>query len=164
MAEIALTKGRSAIVDDDDVAWLSQWRWRYKEAGNGRQGYAVRTTRYAGSDRQITIYMHRLILGVESPQADHINGNKLDNRRANLRAATKRQNRGNRPPHGGTSKFKGVVRSGDRWIARLQTTPKAVYLGAFVDEESAARAYDEAARRHFGEFAWLNFPDERAAA
>src|SRR5437868_1305500 len=106
MAEIALTQGFMALVDDADAAWLGQWRWRYKQHSPRYQGYAVRTTRLAGSPRQVTIYMHRVVFGGDSSEVDHVNRNKLDNRRSNLRAATRAQNAANRACPSGSSPYK----------------------------------------------------------
>lgn len=91
---------------------------------------------------------------------DHINGNPLDNRRANLRICTVKENNWNRRRRiGGSSGFKGVVRVGTRWRAIIWPNGKQIYLGSFAEPEEAARAYDRAAREEYGEFACLNFPD-----
>jgi hypothetical protein len=92
---------------------------------------------------------------------DHINQNSLDNRRVNLRVCTNSQNMGNRPrTKGNASGYKGVVWSKkDRvWIGQLTIDrwPTEVYRGN--SKIKAARAYDDAARKHFGEFACVNFP------
>lgn len=106
--------------------------------------------------------MHREIANIpEDLECDHINGNSLDNRKANLRAATRRQNCWNnskRKPKS-LSKYKGVSFSkrGRPWKAMLTVNGKWIYLGSFNSENQAAKAYDKAARRHFGEFAKLNF-------
>ncbi len=60
------------------------------------------------------------------------------------------------------SRFKGVSKSRSRWQARIKVDGQAIYLGVFIDEEKAARAYDVAAREHFGEFASVNFKKEGA--
>lgn len=113
--------------------------------------------------------MHRLILGLAPGQVgDHRNGNGLDNRRENLRMATYSQNNQNaRPSSKKASPFKGVSircnRFGGRykarpWAAEIHVDGRKIGLGSFPDEVSAAKAYDVAAREHFGEFAKLNFP------
>jgi hypothetical protein len=158
MAEIALTQGYVAIVDAEDHEWLSQWRWRYKARGDGYQGYAVRTTRFAGSRRQVTIYMHRAVFAADVPEVDHINGDKLDNRRSNLRAANRRLNSSNRRLARGASGFIGVAQAGARWIAYFGKGAGS-YLGRFDVPEDAARARDAAARSAYGDFAVLNFPE-----
>lgn len=107
--------------------------------------------------------MHREILNVPAGlECDHINGNSLDNRRANLRAATRQQNCWNnrkRKPNS-LSKYKGVSFSkrGKPWKATLTVDGNWIYLGSYNSEKEAAKAYDKAAKKHFGEFAKLNFP------
>lgn len=94
--------------------------------------------------------MHRVVAG-EPPcglEIDHINGNGLDNRRANLRFVTHAQNLANqRPQQGRTSRFRGVcwLRRDQVWRAQIKSGGKTCYLGCFADEEDAARAYDASA-------------------
>jgi hypothetical protein len=93
---------------------------------------------------------------------DHINGNGLDNRRANLRLATSAQNNYNRRiTSRRTSKYKGVDYHASKraYRARITVDKKKIFLGHFPDESSAARAYDVAAKKHHKEFAALNFND-----
>ena len=105
--------------------------------------------------------LHRLI--INSPlglHTDHINGDRLDNRRANLRVCTHAENARNR---GGDSRnksgYKGVnsSKNGKRWMAYIRLAGKTTNLGTYDTKEEAARAYDEAALSLHGEFAWLNF-------
>ena len=94
---------------------------------------------------------------------DHINGDKTDNRLANLRPATTSENGRNRPAQrNGGSKFKGVGFHSQkgRWRARIFADGKELHLGLFDDEIAAAKAYDEAASKLFGSFAYLNFKGE----
>ena len=108
--------------------------------------------------------MHRVITGY--PLVDHINGDGLDNRRANLRAATATQNNQNRRPSLSRSGFKGVTKSSksNGWYARIRVNGKLIHLGCYPDPTSAARAYDAAALEHFGEFAWPNFRNEEVVS
>lgn len=93
---------------------------------------------------------------------DHINLNGLDNRRENLRLVTPSQNAANSPGQRGSSKYRGVHWDGGRrqWIASVAPDGKQEVLGSFYTEEEAARAYDAAAVRCYGECAYLNFPPE----
>jgi AP2 domain len=152
----AKAAGRVALVDDDDYDLVMRYRWyvheQVKRPGRRSLGpYAVVTA-------PRLILMHRLITGYA--RTDHINHDTLDNRRANLRAATHVQNmRNQRPWVKASSRFKGVTwdRSHSKWRARIWVGDKCHHLGRFTSEEEAARAYDEAARELFGEYAYLNF-------
>lgn len=105
--------------------------------------------------------MHRFVIGAKPEQhVDHINGDSLDNRKANLRFCTLSQNQQNQKPRKGcTSRYKGVNfnKCTGVWIARINF-PKneRAFLGQFHDEEDAAIAYNVAAQILYGDFAWLN--------
>lgn len=154
MKEIPLTQGQFAIVDDDDFDWLSQWKWCALKRKSG-DFYAVRRKPYGG-----LLYMHKVILNITTGDTDHINLNKLDNRRSNLRPATRSQNMRNlnkiKRNGTSTSQYKGVYWRRNRWEVSIRL-PKRTYLGSFDSEIDAAHAYDAAARDCFGEFARTNF-------
>lgn len=159
MKKIPLTRGLFALVDDEDFERLSRHKWR---ANSG--GYAVRDSPSVNGKRH-AIYMHREIMSPASGVViDHINGDKRDNRRENLRVCSRSENlRNQRRRSDNTSGFKGVNRHTQKglrhpWIARVKVNHRGIHLGCFATPEEAARAYDAAALKHHGEFAHLNFP------
>lgn len=103
--------------------------------------------------------MHRFITNAPKElEVDHINGNRLDNRKENLRICTKSQNLRNQHKTCGSSKYKGVswrVRA-NKWESRIYVDGKKLFLGLYSDEEDAAKAYDKAAIQHYKEFAKTN--------
>lgn len=131
-----------AHVDPQDYPRLAIHRWRLDGGG-----YAQRHDR---TTRGRSVSMHREVLGpdCEGLEVDHINRNKLDNRRANLRTATRRENQQNVAAIGGTSRYRGVVRRGGRWIAVVQLDGKQNYLGTFDSERAAALAANDFRAEH----------------
>lgn len=164
MELIPLTQGKCAIVDDEDAAVVSKYKWHCNDSG-----YAVTQIRIGdGSAKKVR--MHRLLLNPPADMdIDHINGNRMDNRRCNLRICTRSENLRNAKKHKthaeASSKFKGVCwhKQRRRWYARYRKDGKQFHIGLFDNEEDAARAYDAAAKTAFGAFARLNFPDAEVA-
>lgn len=149
--EIPLTQGRTALVSASDYDTLSQYGWYYHLTG-----YAVRHE--SGSRR--LIFLHRQTLDPPPGyMVDHINGDRTDNRRENLRLCDPAGNSRNRRPNAGKT-YKGISPSGRRWRARIRCNGKNLHLGTFDTPEEAARAYDAAASDLFGEFASLNLPPQ----
>ena len=122
-----------------------------------RDGYAARD-RLLGEVGPTKRYSHREIMTPPTGMVvDHVNRDRLDNRRSNLRVCTQSQNLANSPKlRGGSSRFKGVSIRRGRWRAQIGISGKIIHLGYFTDEAAAARAYNEAAQATFGEFALLN--------
>jgi hypothetical protein len=151
-AQIALSKGFVTLVDEADVEHLCAVRWHVQQTMPGRF-YAIRRPFPSGA----TVLMHREIMDAPvGMTVDHINGDTLDNRRANLRLATNAENSRNRRPIGEIP-FSGVtrMRSG-RFKALVWPGGKGIYLGAYDMPEQAAGAYNAAAAFIYGEFARLN--------
>jgi AP2 domain len=148
-----------ALVDEEDYEQLKNRKW-YLSSRN----YAVTKFQSNGP----WIMMHRLIMGLNGspmPWLDHRNGNTLDNRRINLRVCDGVGNAANRkkmlqanPDRVTSSQYKGVTfkKSIKRWNARIGSDSARKSLGCYATEEEAARAYNEAAKILYGEFAQLN--------
>jgi hypothetical protein len=159
MKTIPLTRGLEAIVDDDDFERFGHFKWHAHVVYNGF--YAARKL----SSTKL-LYLHREILPLPKPmEVDHKNRNKLDNRKENLRSATRSQNAFNRAPYKikskpGASGFRGVRWYGrlKKWTAEIRSGGKLFYLGMFHDPAIGALAYDCAAIRLHRELAYLNFP------
>lgn len=149
--------GRIALIDDEDYELIISYNWRIRYFQTSGP-YADGAPKGAGRGAK-RILMHILIMGV--PGIDHKNHDGLDNRRSNLRLANHVQNAQNQRRHrDGSSQYKGVrLRSWGTWQARIRVEGRNKTLGSFASEEEAARAYDAAARKAFGEYAFLNFPE-----
>lgn len=158
MKTISLSNGQHALVDDADFDRVSAKKWYAKRAGKSTH-YALSTNGIDKRGYPKIVRMHHFVLGVASV-VDHKDGNGLNNQRDNLRPCAKFQNQGNlgTPAHN-TSGYKGVYRhsNGRAWIANISQNNRCVYLGIFYDPVEAAKSYDEAARKYFGEFAKTNF-------
>jgi len=152
-AEFCLSNGMRAIVDRQDLDLVRDYTWTAHSVGNAY--YAV-----GGYKPQRS--MHRIILP-DAPEVDHINHNGLDNRRINLRSASRAENARNRAKqktNSGKSPLKGVTLDNGRWRAVIYVNNKKISLGSFNSDIEAAKAYDTAARQHYGEYAKTNFGDE----
>ena len=152
-----IAAGRSALVDERFADELRKHRWHYSH------GYARRDVRSGSIVR--AIFMHREVwrlAGRTIPagqELDHINGDPLDNRIENLRVVTHQQNSCNRKSQCGSSRYKGACwhKAKGKWHASIMHNGKRIHLGYFANEIEAAKAYDTAARRLFGEYARCNF-------
>ena len=161
MRRIKLTQGRYTLVDNSDFEELSKHKWCALRLSYG--GFvAVRSSPTNKNGKRGLILMHREIMNCPKDlDVDHRNHNTLDNQKHNLRICTRSQNKQNGLPRkDGTSQYKGVhwYKASMKWTAQIRMNKKRMHLGCFDDEIEAACAYDQAAQRYFGEFAYLNFP------
>lgn len=150
---IPLTKGKVATVDKKDYEYLKQWNWQYDALG-----YASRCSSINGVKTRVL--MHRVVLGTpEGMCTDHINMDRLDNRRRNLRVANKSQNGMNRLVNKGREiPYKGVSFRKDtcKYRAYISVDKKRKYLGEYDNPIDAAIKYNELAKVVYGEYANLN--------
>jgi len=157
-AEIVLTDDKSAIVDVEDVPKISNKKWRIHS-----KGYVVWGTSRGGKAK--FEYLHRTILGVTDEWVDHINGNRLDCRKSNLRIASPTENAHNSKKHrDNTSGYKGVSFDSRRnqFYATIYSHGKKHWLGYFLTAKEAACAYDNAALLHHKHFAKTNFNESNS--
>ena len=152
--QIAFPSGHVVTIDHEDIDLFAAYRWHVDSVGRKRgKPYLRRSPDKA--------YWHRVVLGAQrGEQIDHVNGDSLDNRRSNLRFCSQSENNQNwTGSRRNTSGYKGVSwdRWTGRWVVRIQVDGKQLNLGRFDDREQAARAYDAAAREHWGDFARTNF-------
>lgn len=150
--KLALSKGKVALIDAKDYELVSRFKWHAKFS----KGNWYACARIEGE----IIFMHNLLLGrLAGLEIDHQDQNGLNNQRANLRYATQSENRANVALRkDSTSGFKGVSYSKrvGKWRAYIQKDKQQIHLGFFNIKEEAAKTYNEAAKKAFGEFAWLN--------
>lgn len=161
MKVIPLTQGYIALVDDLDYEWASRLRW-YAHVKKRKTTivYAVRKSNQkmismAGEIAKIAG------IWVDGLEIDHIDGNRLNNQRYNLRVATGSQNQANQIHRKDTSsRYKGVSWSSknNKWTAYIGYNKNKYNLGTYKSEEEAAKEYDLCAYELFGEYARLNFP------
>jgi hypothetical protein len=163
---IPLGEGIYTIVDEDVFYRLSHYKWHLKGC-KANKFYAIADVKI-GPGRTRVVSLHREIMN--NPKGfivDHLNNNSLDNRKDNLRPATRSQNRQNAPKRkkNASSQFLGVSfhKEEKKYRARISIKGKRIHLGKFDNEIDAAKAYDAAARKYYGEHARVNFPEDSKA-
>jgi hypothetical protein len=153
--EIGVGKSFAALIDAGDYPVVAEYKWSTHRSRN--TVYARR--RWHDVDGTMHYqFMHVLIMG--NTGVDHVDHNGLNNTRSNLRLATVEQNSWNRRTQAHSSVYKGVFwdAAKHKWRSCITIGGRAVHLGRFADEDTAARAYDAAAKAAFGKFAGVNFP------
>lgn len=156
MKKIKLTKGKYTIVDDEDFVWLNQWKWCINDSSYARRNIYLGGGRKNQKNRGLR--MHRAILKrhgnkIKGMLVDHINRNRLDNRKKNLRLVDDTYNAINSKVRiDNTSGYRGIFwdKSRKKWTAQISFRRKHFNLGRFIDINDAINARREAELKYFG--------------
>jgi len=153
---------QECLIDAEDLNRVKAHRWTIKGCGSNLY-YVQASIGNSRSGFNSTITLHRLVLSFPNGHIDHINGDCFDNRKQNLREVSSSENRRNSSKQVNTKcKFRGVYERKEtpgKFRAQIRFEGKMLNLGTFKDEVMAAKVYDEAAKKHYGEFAVTNFKD-----
>lgn len=140
------------MVDDEDYNYLSKFNWHVSKDKC--------VASWLGSKNNKRILIHRFIMNPpDNMEIDHIDGNRLNNQKSNLRLATSSQNKCNRGARKDCkSGYKGVSwhKQNNKWSVRIMTDGKYLSLGLYDDIKEAALAYNNASKKYHGEFAFMN--------
>lgn len=149
MKTIPLSKSEKvALVDDEDFSSMSQYKWRINN--RGYVVHSLRSHERGNPNLCDPLPLHRAVMRSERGRiVDHKNGNRLDNRRSNLRFATNAENIRNQPSAAGVTFHRGR----QKWQAAIQFEKRSIYLGVFTDRNDAVAARRAAEIKYFGEFA-----------
>jgi len=169
MKKIKLTQGKFALVDDSDYEELLKYKWYYSKIIQKRKhtkDYIYELAVHKDKKGKTLFRMSRLLMGFppKSMMVDHIDHNTLNNQKSNLRLCTNKENQMNRGKNSNTvSPFKGIryYKRMNQWLGQIQVEGKKLHLGCFKKAEDAAKAYDKAAIKYYGEFAQTNFPQQK---
>lgn len=154
LRKIRLSTGKFALVDKDDYGFLKNINWSESKSLN--TSYAIARVWIGNKWHSVT--MHRMIMRFSKRWVDHIDGNGLNNQKSNLRYCNQNQNSANSKNKDRKAPYRGVTKTKyGRYHARITVSTKTRHLGMFDTAEAAAKAYDEAARQHWGDFATTNF-------
>jgi len=143
MKEIILTKGKVALVDDEDYEWLNMWKWQVRSDLKHNLHYASTST-----PDGCRVYMHRLLMmHPDGLVVDHIDHDGLNNQKKNLKTCTHRVNMCNRKKHP-ASVYPGVSKVNNKWKASIWISGRKVHLGVYKNEELAYASYCDALNRY----------------
>lgn len=140
-----------AFVDDEDFDYISKYTWRVNKAGN--------YSRPVTNIKRKSTKMHHLLIERNGLTIDHIDGNPFNNQRNNLRVCSQSQNTKNCKSHSDSKTgIKGVFfnNNKNKFEARIKVNGKAIFLKRSNNIIDCINAYNEAAKKYFGEFARLN--------
>lgn len=156
---VGVSRFGNVLVSKVDEELFLRYNWSVVKSGE--KFYARRKKRISGISK--TFLLHREIMKAKNGQdVDHINGDGMDNRRENLRLCSRRENIQNsvKRKNDASSIYKGVHLCKNRWRSKITINGKQIHIGYFDHELDAAKAYDGAAIRFFGDFARPNFPNK----
>lgn len=154
---VITTKNRKEILVDDGFMLPIGYRINVASTGYARLLKSTGKKHPSGAYIYDEIYLHRYIMKPRKGyQVDHINGNRLDNRKENLRICVNGSNSRNKGQFSGAYKGVHFASKQNKWVAQITKNYKMHHLGTFVSPEDAAIAYNKAAKRLHGKYAFIN--------